>query len=132
MDDSPILDMDACNNDTIDGDMESESSADDFLPGTSYDDLINIDGNADTDDDSNNENQQGSSDDDISHDDDDDDDDSSSDGDGDVARSHDSTILHWLMIVFFRIISHFNISKNAASAILSFISLFIGMCPKHL
>lgn len=37
------------------------------------------------------------------------------------------SILSTILIIFFRIMHHFNISNNAASAILSFISLVLGM-----
>ena len=36
------------------------------------------------------------------------------------------SLLHWILVIFFRIIYHFNISNNAASALLSFISLVLG------
>lgn len=40
---------------------------------------------------------------------------------------HDRSKLRWILTLFFRMVYHFRISKNAISAILSFFSFVLGM-----
>lgn len=129
MDDNlgPLSDSDICGGDSESSDSSGDSifdSDDDYdYEGSEHDngEIIASDTQSDDDYDVVESPADGDYDDDLYSEDDD------TSSNEDVYVGENVTLLRWLLIVFFRITSHFNFSNNAISAILSFISLLLGM-----